>query len=584
MSTKTENVKTFINQVGKENQLFLFVGNSTNTDASSNSAKATIDTWKESDFSIKLGKDNVIAVVPKIKWVRNRSYSPWDSYGQANSNNYIYNDNNGYVYLCISDDADNRADLSGNKGSYNIPSHISGDYTYDDGYTWKALYKITPSLEKFVTETWIPVISFDTYETGDKSSPFAQLQSSCSPYSAEEDGNCAIYYKENTQYYNKLGTLTNSNKGSRSAIFTNLSCSECYQLFANHPIYTSRFYKKTTDLTIDIKDTSDIVGDLISQNIISTASPYYYLYYANANSPDEGYVVSANIDLSAFDLSERKISAENPELTVISNTGVGASIILKTYLGNDGNNYVTGIQVVSGGSGYKDIAISLTSANLLGAKTAEDLISNIKINLDDVDGLGFDPMKALNVQHTMIDVRVDKHTLQTSNVSVPSSINFYSLIQNPKYGSNTAFQYQAGSSENKYQTTVTRTTTKITIALGGKSAPVQNSNMTIIDSTGKVVNNLGIAQATNTVDFLGPIPSFADEAEMELKQIEYTDNVNLAGGTIISDGESYTILSLDATPNLVQYSGKVLSSTKTTAIAIQDTDTALIRINMVKGM
>ena len=167
MSTKTENVKTFLNQVGKENQLFLFVGYS-EVQADSNSTKAEVDAWKNSDFSIKVGKDSVIGVAPKIKWVRGRSYVPWNSYTQNTGNYYVYNDINGYVYLCLSDDIDNRTDLSGNKGSFNIPSHVAGDYTYDDGYTWKALYKITPGLEKFVSEIWIPVISLDMFEGMDK--------------------------------------------------------------------------------------------------------------------------------------------------------------------------------------------------------------------------------------------------------------------------------------------------------------------------------------------------------------------------------------------------------------------------------
>lgn len=581
MSTKTENVKTFVNQVGAENQLFLFVGYS-EVEADTNSAKAEVDAWKNSDFSIKVGKDSVIGVASKIKWVRNRSYTPWTSYAKNTGNYYVYNDINGYVYLCLSDDVENRADLSGSKGSYNIPSHVSGDYTYDDGYTWKALYKITPSLEKFVTETWIPVISFDTYDTSNKTSPFNQIQSFCSPYSTGETGNCSIYFKDNTKYYGETGGFVNAPKGSLSATFTNLSCTECYNIFKDHPLYVSRFNSNQVDSEIEIKDAYDTVAELIDQNQISTASPYYYLYQANKNSPDEGYVVSANIDLSSFDLADRMISAENPELTISSNTGTGASIILRTYMGNDGNNYVNGIQVVSGGSGYKDISLSLTSATLLGTMSADDLISNIKVNLDEIDGLGFDPMKVLNVQHTMIDVKVDKQTLMTSDVSIPTAINFYSLIQNPKYGNNSDFEYIAGTTENKYQSTLYRTTTKVVVALDGKEPPSKNSGTTIITSTGETIGSIEISSSTDTTNTIGFNP--VEEAELELKHLEYTQSNNLDSGTVSVDGVEYAINSIQGVPNLVQYSGKVLSSTKTTAIDIQDVDTAIIRINMVKGM
>lgn len=52
MNSKVENIKNFINQTGKENQLFLFVGGS-NTDNQSNSSSTEIETWKQTDFAVK---------------------------------------------------------------------------------------------------------------------------------------------------------------------------------------------------------------------------------------------------------------------------------------------------------------------------------------------------------------------------------------------------------------------------------------------------------------------------------------------------------------------------------------------------
>jgi hypothetical protein len=319
----------------------------------------------------------------------------------------------------------------------------------------------------------------------------------------------------------------------------------------------------------------------VNANKISTSSPYFYLYQANKTSPNEGYIVSASIDLSSFDLVDRKISSENPELTITSNTGTDASIILRTYLGNDNNHYVSGIQIVSGGQGYKDISLSLTSANLLGTRTANDIISNIQVNLDEIDGLGFDPMKVLNVQHTMIDVKVDKQTLFNSDVSIPTAINFYSLIQNPKYGNNSNFEYIAGTTESKYQSTLYRTTTKVLVALDGKQPPSKNGITTITKPVGTIVTGIEIATSTDVTDvaFFAPLT----EAKLELKHLEYSESTQLIGGNLSVDGVDYTITSVSA-PNLVQYTGKVLSANKTTTIDIQDVDTAIIRINMVKGM
>jgi hypothetical protein len=201
--------------------------------------------------------------------------------------------------------------------------------------------------------------------------------------------------------------------------------------------------------------------------------------------------------------------------------------------------------------------------------------------LDEIDGLGFDPMKVLNVQHTMIDVKVDKQTLFNSDVSIPTAINFYSLIQNPKYGNNSNFEYIAGTTESKYQSTLYRTTTKVLVALDGKQPPSKNGITTITKPTGTIVTGIEIATSTDVTDvaFFAPLT----EAKLELKHLEYSESTQLIGGNLSVDGVDYTITSVSA-PNLVQYTGKVLSANKTTTIDIQDVDTAIIRINMVKGM
>jgi hypothetical protein len=192
-----------------------------------------LETWKYSDFSLKIGKDNVIPVVKNVKWAKKRTYTPWNANIENYGNFYAYNEDNGYVYLCISDNKENRIDYIGKNVSNNVPSHVSGDYRYDDGYTWKALYKITPSIEKFVTEQWIPVVSFDIFEDLDKSTAYAMMQSFCYPSTTKTSGNCAVYFKQNIKYLLHTGVYANGTKGSLYDTFV-MDCFECYNTFKDH--------------------------------------------------------------------------------------------------------------------------------------------------------------------------------------------------------------------------------------------------------------------------------------------------------------------------------------------------------------
>lgn len=575
MNSKVENIKNFINQAGKENQLFLFVGSS-NKEGQSNSSATEIETWKETDFAVKLAKDNLVAVVPNVTWSKSRVYTTWDASVANEGNYYVYNETNGYVYLCLSNNPDNRIDLEGKVVSTFIPNHVSGDYTYGDGYTWKALYRITPNLEKFVSDDWIPIVSFDIFDAIDKNNLHTQMDNFCYPNANGASGNCSIYFKQNTQYFDADGDIVNGTKGSVLYTFQDLTCDQCYNMFKDHPTYMSVFSSSTNPSTIEIKDTYDIVGEMIQSRKIAPSSPYYYLYQANQNAPNEGYIVSVKIDLSSFQEKDRIVTEENPQLTLLSNSGSGGGIRLKTY-NYESKNFIYGIEITSIGSGYKDLKLDLTSASLSGTKSVQDLMSVIKVNLDEIDGLGFDPMKILNSSHVMIDSRIDKPTLDASNLSIPQSINFYSLIQNPKYVDN-SFESIAGTTENKYISTLYRTTTKLILSTPTEN-PQPNSEATITKEDGTVLRDLSITNVK-------PAPAInpSATATAELKGIEYTQVSDLVNSTIDIDGTSFTIQSIDESPSLVQYSGKILSTNKTTTLQIDDVDTALIRINMVKGM
>ena len=98
MSIKSTTIKNYIKDVGTKNQLFVFVGSDTKS-TTSNSNQASLDVWKQSDFSIKVGQNSIYPVVPNVKWIQKRPYIPWSGTTENTGNYYVYNDQNQYVYL-----------------------------------------------------------------------------------------------------------------------------------------------------------------------------------------------------------------------------------------------------------------------------------------------------------------------------------------------------------------------------------------------------------------------------------------------------------------------------------------------------
>jgi len=581
MSTKSLNVKTFINDAGVHNQLFVFVGSDT-TSALSDSTQTYTNLWNYSDFSVRVGQNSLSAVIPYIKWVQKKPYKPWSSNQTNNGNFYAYNDQNGYVYLCISDNSDNRTDHSGDNVSNYRPTHTSGIQYYSDGYAWKPMYKITPSIERFVTSSWMPVISFDNFDSTSQQNQLGLAQSFCVEYSTGETGQCAIYAKTALNTDDDSGT----NEFERGDLFTianNLSCAECYYLMVDNPKFKTVFYGtgETVPQTSTVYNSYENVGYLIQQNQITQASPYYYLYLINENDNiDEGSVISAFIDLSGFSTSQLVTSIENPEFTVTSNSGTGARIRLKTSMVNN-QNVISGIEVIEPGSGYKDITLTMDESYI--EITSSMLTSVVDVNLDTIDGLGFDPVDVLGCQHVMIDARVEKKTIEESGILLPTSLNFFGLIQNPSSTvSDNAIT--SGSNQNKKVDVIYRTTIKTKVTNPDEELPVIGDELEI---PGSVIPSQDISTAFIKVG--GTQVIGATTANVELKNLAYSKSDFLVGKTfadsITGNPTLTTISEVLAVPEFVQYTGKVLSSTKlNTSLDLSDVDSVSIRINMIKGM
>jgi hypothetical protein len=588
MSIKSTTIKNYIKDVGTKNQLFVFVGSDTKS-TTSNSNQASLDVWKQSDFSIKVGQNSIYPVVPNVKWIQKRPYIPWSGTTENTGNYYVYNDQNQYVYLCVSDNENNRTDLRGENVSNIRPTHTVGIQRYSDGYSWKPLYRMTPSIERFITSKWIPVISFDLFDSEDQKSQLLQTQEFCDNATSTV-GQCAIYAKTPLSTDDDSGTIEYL-KGDLFTIAENITCSDCHYLMKNNDKFVSYFYEdtETVPTSIEIIDEYTLIGNSVEQNLISTASPYYYLYQVNSNDNlEEGSIVSAFINLGSFTTSQLLVTQENPELTVTSNTGTGARIRLKTGVFNE-TYIINGIEVINPGSGYKDTILSIDSSILSASITSTELLASISVNLDVIDGLAFDPVSVLNAQHVMIDARMDTTTIQNSGILLPTEVNFFGLLENP-VGICGSTETPTASNLNKKLDYVFRTTVKAEVQNITSESLLPGSNEIYdipYEQLGVDYTNIDTTiTASQNVTPSGGTPT----SYVEFKNLDYTKSNSLIGsqlsgpkGGAAKGGSS--IVSILETPVFVQYTGKVLSTTKLDAnIPVEDIDSVIFRINIVKGI
>lgn len=577
MSTKSNNAKNFVKDVGTKKQLFVFIGSDT-TDPTSESTKSQIDIWNRSDFSVRVGQNSVIPVVPNVKWIQNNVYYPWSSNTANVDNFYAYNNQSGYVYLCISDNIYNRSDRRGSSLSTVRPTHTTGVVTYSDGYTWKVLYKITSSIERFVSAKWIPVVSFDIFDSSSQATHLEIAQTFCDAGTGIT-GQCAIYAKKPLSTDDNDGTIEYV-IGDLFTIANNITCSDCHYFMKDNDNFVSIFYESadTVPTTLLIEDPYTEVGRLVTDQELSSASPYYHLYNINANDElEEGSIVSAFVDLSVF--TDFIVQVANPEATITSNSGSGGRIRMTTYIDSLGNYLVNGLEILARGSGYKDITLSFGDDDLGGSIQPNNLPSAITVNLDTMDGLAFDPIAVLNAQHVMIDARLEKQTIDAAGIGIPDVINFFGLVENP-VGISGAASVISGSNLNKKRDVIFRTTTKIqTSSTNDILKPEVGEDYTVVTDKG-TITDLSIGGIINTADEVGLT------REVEIKNIIYTSAESIVGKTLSSISKSGCVVSsILESPSFIQYTGNILSTTKlSSTLNVSDTDSVIIRINMVKGM
>lgn len=548
-------------EIGRKYQNYFLLGKTTQTSLQPNSSELFRQSWKDAEITYKVSRNDVSAVIPRISWNRGSQYTPWKpNISSSVQNYYIYNRENGYVYLCTSDNSNNRLDGYDTVSRFK-PSHTTGEMSFADGYSWLALYKITPSLEKFVTSDWIPVPSLDEYEVGiGGTTPWDRCTSFCNGV-VGASGNCAVYMNKEKEIPTSGSSYESYALGDLYTTIPDLTCRECYFLFEDDDDdFVSVFYgDQEAEESIEILSKFDLVEKQIQTGQLSPNSVYYKLYSTWYNNGfEDGCVVSSFIDLSAETTSELIATQANPRLHIKSFTGYGAIIELTTFINSNGNYQVNGIRVVSRGQNYKDISLSIDTSLLPGMDDHQDFInSKIEINLDPVDKLGLDPAKTLNSNSVMTSISLGKQELADESLILPREINFFSLVENPiKEGEVSSVAGKSTSS--KYTKEIQSFLTTLKFVKSGFSGSDKEKLENPTNWTGvEVVENYS---PISTID----IKNVSEDASYEYVRVsgDIKSQYSRISSIILPDGESTTVTPEDVSipTHVTQFTGTPRSS------------------------
>lgn len=115
-----------------------------------------IECFRNGIYARKLSLENACLVVSRIDWTQNTTYNTYES----NTNFYVLNSKD-QVFKCL-DNNSNANSVIEPEISLTTTTLEEPFFETSDGYKWKYLYTVYPSLKlKFLTSNWMPVFAND---------------------------------------------------------------------------------------------------------------------------------------------------------------------------------------------------------------------------------------------------------------------------------------------------------------------------------------------------------------------------------------------------------------------------------------
>lgn len=417
----------------------------------------------------RVRENDVNFVTDRVDWKSGIAATPWNPNSNTDTNILFFNPTNNIAYLCVSDNQLNRSDstIRGRKISRYAPSHSNGIKTYEDGYTWYALFIVDPGKIDLITSSKIPVMSIDDFSTDITNTSLVQKYSQTCGSGYTGIGTCCLYNKDS--YKDGLGITYD--KGSLSYVKVTTECYKCNelaQILNCEYIFKSGITSFSPYPTCAPCDCSIEIVDKISQiqNNLENLNPsgfYRHIYKNYEDWQDPSEILSVFINLDGLSDSQKTILIENPTVTFDSITGTdGLAQLITDNLGN-GSYRVKGIQILSHGKNYKngDAIPKITGL--------ENSILNklIEVNVAPED-FPENPISMLNNLETCVKVSFTNKMIEETGTNL-RTFSRYGLIKDVKLEIN-GTNASEGLNKNEYQ--MLRATTIMTLGVTNTSISI----------------------------------------------------------------------------------------------------------------
>jgi hypothetical protein len=412
----------------------------------------------------RVRENDVNFVTNRIDWSSQVSAIPWNPNTESDDKTLFFNPVNSIAYLCVSDNINNRSDRStrGKNPSTYIPSHTNGLQTYEDGYTWYALFVVDPSKLDIITASKIPVMSIDDFNTNITNTSLTQKYSQICSSGYTGSGTCCLYSKTDSK--DAIGLTLE--KGDLTYVKLVTSCYNCTEL-AQKLNYEYVFKAGVTSFspypTCSPCDCSITIVDKIKEieNNLDNLNPsgFYRHVYANYQGwEDPSEILSVFINLDDLTEEQKVVTTENPKVSFRSITGTDASAELITeYIEN--NRYrVKGIQLIARGKNYKNGDAIPEIAGLTGSI----LNSRIEVNVAPED-FPENPISMLNNLETCVKVSISSSMIESTNTNL-RNFTRYGLIKDVRLD-NSDTKATDALNTNEYQ--LLRATSVLTLGVSG---------------------------------------------------------------------------------------------------------------------
>jgi hypothetical protein len=417
----------------------------------------------------RVRENDVNFVTDRLDWSTRIVLSPWNSNTNNNNRTLVFNPVNSIAYLCVSDNTNNRSDSSirGKQPSIYAPSHVNGLRTYDDGYSWYALFVVDPTKMDIITTSKIPVMSLDDYTTEATSTSLTQKYSQACGADYAVDGTCCLYTKAEAK--DTLGTVFD--KGDLYYVKTVATCYRCNELAkklnceyifkAGVTVFDSYPTCSPCDCSIDITDKITQIEKNLGNLNTSGFFRHIYANYQDWSDPSE--ILSVFINLGGLSENDKIISISNPEITFDSITGSGAKAQLITEYIDEQRHRVTGIRLISRGKNY----VNGDAIPVISGLENSILNNLIEVNVAPED-FPENPVSMLNNLETCVKVSITNTMLQ-QNGSYLRNFTRYGLLKDVKIEADNTLATD-GLNDNEYQ--LLKATSVLTLGLTTVPVPV----------------------------------------------------------------------------------------------------------------